>query len=168
MKELKGNMFSIECDALCITTNGFVKSNGECVMGIGCAKNIKQYYPNIGFKLGKLIKTEGNKVHLIYQDDGLDIISFPVKPITKVCKSHDDYVSHMKFGIGQTIAGWACKADINIIEQSAYQLVELANKHDWGIVLLPRAGCGAGELDWSTVKPILSKILDDRFIAVTY
>ena len=71
MKELKGNMFNIECDALCITTNGFVKSNGECVMGRGCAKKIRQYYPNIAFDLGKLVKTEGNKVHLIYQDDGL-------------------------------------------------------------------------------------------------
>lgn len=66
MKEMKGNMLDIECDALCITTNGFVKSNGECVMGKGIAKQIKQYFPNIPKDLGKLIKTKGNKVHLIY------------------------------------------------------------------------------------------------------
>lgn len=168
---MKGNMLDIECDALCITTNGFVKSNGECVMGRGIAKQIRHYFPNIPKDLGKLIKTKGNNVHLIYPNESEvpAIISYPVKPISKVCTSHDDYVSHMTFNIGDIIAGWACKADITIIEKSARQLVELANQHDdWKVILIPRAGCGAGELEWTDVKPVLDAVLDDRFIAVTY
>jgi len=37
MKELRGNLFHTPCDVICITTNGFVKRNGEAVMGRGCA-----------------------------------------------------------------------------------------------------------------------------------
>lgn len=169
MKEMRGNMFEIDCDALCVTTNGFVKANGECVMGRGIAKQIKQYIPTIAKDLGKLIKAKGNNVHLIYpKSDVPAVLSFPVKPVSKICESHNDYVSHMNFNIGDTIAGWACKADIEIIEKSAYQLAELANQNDWKTIILPRAGCGAGELEWVNVKPILDNILDDRFIAVTY
>ena len=170
MKEMRGNMFEIDCDVLCITTNGFVKSNGECVMGRGIAKQIQKYCPDIPRDLGNLIKTKGNNVHLIYDkyDDIPAVVSFPVKPISKVCTSHDDYVSHMSFDIGDVIMGWACKADPKIIEQSAKQLVKLANEQGWNNIILPRTGCGAGELDWNDIKPILDKILDDRFTAVTY
>lgn len=172
MREAKGNLLAMDCDALCITTNGFVKANGECVMGRGIAKQVQKYLPNIPKDLGKLIKTGGNRVHLIYperRDENIPaVISFPVKPVNKVCESHNDYVSHMNFKIGDIIAGWACKADPAIIEQSAIQLVELANQYDWETILLPRAGCGAGELNWQDIKPILDSVLDDRFTAVTF
>lgn len=170
MKLAKGNILEQDCEAICITTNGFVKNNGECVMGKGIAKQIKRYFPNIAKDLGYLIKTKGNKVHLIYPmtDDTPAIISYPVKPINKVCTSHDDYVSHMHFNIGDIICGWACKADIAIIETSAYELIELANKQNYHNVILPYVGCGAGELDWNQVKPILSDILDDRFTCMSY
>lgn len=172
MLEQRGNMFDISCDAMCITTNGFVKTNGECVMGRGIAKAIQQYLPDIPKVLGKAIQHKGNRVHLLYPhvpDTHPAVLSFPVKPVSKVCQSHDDYVSHMRFNIGQTIPGWACKADISIIQRSAKELVELANAHpEWQKILIPRAGCGAGELRWDSVQPILAEILDDRFIAVTY
>lgn len=170
MKQENGNILTMFCNAVCITTNGFVKRNGECVMGRGIAKQIKSYIPQISYDLGHLINTQDNKVHLIYPETDTKpaILSYPVKPISKVCTSPNDYVSHMHFDTGSIIPGWACKADINIIEQSAYQLLELANNHDWERIILPRVGCGAGELDWLTVEPILSDILDDRFVAVTY
>ena len=40
MKEIRGDLFTQEADTICITTNGFVKANGECVMGRGCAKQL--------------------------------------------------------------------------------------------------------------------------------
>lgn len=170
MKEEYGNILAMNCDAFCITTNGYVKNNGALVMGRGIAKQIQRFVPNIPYILGNLVKTQGNKVHLVLSEPNRpSIISFPVKPISKICRSPDDYVSHMKYQLGDLIAGWACKADIEIIIESAEQLVELANQHpEWKRILIPRAGCGAGELDWKDVKPILEEILDDRFIAVTF
>ena len=73
-----------------------------------------------------------------------------------------------KFKLGDTIPGWACKADINIIIQSANQLRVIADRDNLTNIVLPYAGCGAGELDWNDVYPLLNSILDDRFTAVTY
>lgn len=169
MKQLKGNLFDLHCDALCITTNGFVKANGACVMGKGCAYQLTQYDPSVVFTLGKLIESNGNIVQIIdhYQ---IPVIAFPVKPVKAVSTKPQDAVKHMrnKFNYGDTIPGWACTADIAIIIQSAHDLVKLTNQHGWKTVLIPRPGCGAGELDWDDVYPILNEILDDRFYAVTY
>lgn len=169
MREAKGNILTTECDALCITTNGFVKKDGSCVMGRGIAKQIKAVIPAISKDLGSLILKKGHIVQVIYEetDNRPAILSFPVKPRSKTCEGND-YVSHMSFQIGQTIPGWACKAIPDIIVESARELVYLVDSKGYETVLLPRAGCGAGELSWSDIKPLLSDILDDRFIAMSF
>ena len=168
MKLAKGNLFQLPCDALCITTNGFVKANGECVMGKGCAKQLVTYYPQAPRLLGQRIKQNGNVVQC-FMHAGVPIIAFPVKPISAVFDG-TNAVAHMaiKFKLGDTIPGWACKADINIIIESANQLRAIADRDNLTNIILPYAGCGAGELDWTDVYPILNSILDDRFTAVTY
>ena len=144
MKELTGNLFNYIglADAICITTNGFVKSNGECVMGKGCAKTVTELFPGIAKVLGDSIKSDGNVV-------------IPL-------------LSNYRFKIGDRVPGWACIADPKLIEKSAIQLVELADKSEWKSIILPRPGCGAGELNWSDIKPILDKHFDDRFFSTTF
>lgn len=170
MKELVCNMLKTECDALVITTNGFVKRNGECVMGRGIAKQIADRFPHIPTQLGNLIKLAGNNVYqLTKNNNGLpSLISFPVKPEKFTFNGHNA-VSHCTANVGEIVPGFLAKADINLIERSLKQLVELAdrNKH-WEIILVPRVGCGAGELNWEDVKPIMEQYLDDRFYACTY
>lgn len=171
MQELKGDLFAIECDALCVTTNGFVKLNGEAVMGKGCAKQLADYYPETPRRLGKLLNLKGNKVHKLFKHDGVQILSFPVKTdMEYMIQDKNIIVKHMqdKFEINAHVPGWACVADINIIEKSAKRLLKLANKYEWNKVLIPRPGCGAGELNWNKVRPALHSILDDRFYAVTF
>lgn len=51
MKEARGNMLDMDCDALIITTNGFTKTNGEAVMGRGIAKQIADLMPEIPKKI---------------------------------------------------------------------------------------------------------------------
>ena len=166
MQLIYGNAFTTDCDALCITTNGFVKNNGHAVMGKGIAKNIQRYCPNITKDLGELIETKGNNVHLIYRTEPV-IISFPVKPISGISDG-TNHVSHLYFSKGERVPGWAMKAEIEVIKQSAYQLVELADSNPWNTIVLPRPGCGAGELSWEQVEPVLANILDDRFKVITY
>ena len=60
------------------------------------------------------------------------------------------------------------KASLEIIETSAYQLVDLANNNPWNTIVLPRPGCGAGELSWEQVEPVVANILDDRFKIITH
>ena len=171
MKEARGNMWDMSCDAICISTNGFLKSSGECVMGRGCAKEAAEFFPEIPKLLGDRIKKYGNVVNKLRHYEGVAIVAFPVKPeMNPFLSDKNEVVKHMrdKYKLGDQVPGWACVALINIIEQSAKQLVEMANKHDWETILIPRVGCGFGELDWKVVKPVLDKILDDRFYAVTF
>jgi len=183
MIEMIGNMFqpatykvanasiSINPDAICITTNGFRKNNGECVMGKGCAAAVKKAIPAIPRQIGKQIGEYGNRAMKILGTswNGMNIVMFPVKPISESYNG-SNAVRHMKsrFNIGDTVPGWACVARTELIETSAKQLVAMTDKFNWTNVVLPRPGCGAGELSWDIVRELLSPILDDRFFAITY
>lgn len=175
MKSFKGDMLTLigQVDALCVTTNGFVKKNGECVMGRGIAKQIATIYPGLPRLLGGIINTRGNMVHPLFDDRGTLIISFPVKPISVKIETESDkckLVAHMKdrIKVGEYAPGWAVQADIAIIKHSARQLSIMANTRNWQDIAIPRAGTGAGERRWADVKPVLDEYLDDRFIECTY
>lgn len=167
MRQAKGNMLYMEGDALCITTNGFVKANGECVMGKGIAKSMATAFPYLPKLLGDAIRQNGNCTQQLTVINNMHVIAFPVKHSSAISDG-TNYVSHKHFPVGSSVPGWALKADLALIEQSALQLVELINKTDCQRVLLPRPGCGAGELNWKDVEPILLKIFDDRFITCTF
>jgi hypothetical protein len=141
MIEVVGNLWTYPADVRVITTNGFVKTNGECVMGRGCALEAKNQWPDIAKKLGDEIKESGNHVALLRSNDPV-LFSFPVK--------------HK----------WFEKADIELIRQSAIDLRKLTKC--MGTVVLPRPGCGNGQLRWEDVKPVLEPILDDRFHVITF
>lgn len=59
---------------ICITTNGFVKRNGRCVMGRGIALQARNRFQNLDLALGNVIKSFGNNVHYF---NLLHIITFP-------------------------------------------------------------------------------------------
>ena len=171
MKELRGNLHDLACDVVCITTNGFVSKNGKAVMGRGCAKEIKEREPGIDLILGTKIRELGPGVlPLKTLADGKTILSFPVKPAS-VIYDGDNIVAHAKnkYQIGDEVPGYFAKADLAIIEESARALRRMADSMpEWTNIILPRPGCGAGELEWTTVKPILQKYFDHRFSVVTF
>jgi len=169
MQEEQGNLW--DGSIIVITTNGFVKKNGECVMGRGCARQAANRYASLPSRLGQAILKYGNRVmDMGEQHDGIRLLTFPVKPIT-VKYNGSNVVAHMKskFRLGEEVPGWAAIADLRIIEDSARNLAHYANSVGLGpTIRMPRPGCGAGELRWEDVKPVLDKYLDDRFVAVTY
>ena len=132
-----------DCDARVITTNGTVKASGRAVMGRGVAKQAKDRYIGIEKLLGMVLKTQGNHVEILIHKP-LALVMFPVK--------HE----------------WHELADLELIAQSARELVSFADVMGWKRVVLPRPGCGNGGLKWeSQVRPILLSVLDDRFTVVT-
>ena len=145
MREVIHDIFeSSLADAICITTNGIIKANGELVMGAGLAKKAKEKYPHLPKALGKVVSMHGNHVYYVKKQlEPLYICSFPTK--------HD----------------WRDKSDINLVIQSAKELVVLTTKMGWTRVYLTRPGCGLGGLDWQEIKPMLNQIFDDRFIICT-
>lgn len=151
-------------DAICITTNGYVKKNGEAVMGRGIAKEAAEEYPQLPKWLGTHLGYNGNHVTLgsfdypCTTENGYEVCEqvffiFPVKPT---------------FGPNGEM-GWKAKADLNLIKQSAEELMEFINDFSYmKTVLLPRPGCGNGKLSWEQVKPVIEPILDDRVTVVTW
>lgn len=148
-----GDMMTIpEQDGLClvVTTNGFVTTSSKAVMGRGIAKQIADKFPEVPYILGSKIKNEGNTVHVLKAvPNETVLLSFPVKP---------------------DVAGFHAKADIKIIERSLQEIVRYANSNPQiKFFCIPRAGCGAGELDWyKEVRPLFMKYLDERFIVCNF
>ncbi len=169
MKQATGNIFQMDCDAVCITTNGYVKKNGDAVMGRGCALEICKIEPLMPMILGRHLIVKGNHVTNLMQINGTEVVSFPVKPVSVIFDGNNA-VRHMasKYKIGHKVLGCFALAEVAIIERSAKELVELTDLKGWTNVVLPRPGCGAGELTWEVIEPLLSGILDDRFTCVTF
>lgn len=123
-----------------ITTNGFVKKTGQCVMGRGIALQAKNKFRGFDKKLGQAIKEQGNKL-FIWKEER--IITFPVKHV------------------------WWEKADLRLIEQSAIQLKYICKQPRMDLnlsqncIYMPKAGCSNGKLEWKDVEPIISKHLPD-------
>ncbi len=142
MKEVFGDLWEFN-GIIAVTTNGFVKRVGTCVMGGGCAKQATIRFPGLPHKLGTRISAEGN--HVFYFPEH-KLITFPVKHT------------------------WWEVADLGLIERSARELLKLIEvKKIKEAVYLPRPGCGNGRLKWDGVKKILSPILkSDQFHIVTY
>lgn len=145
MIEVVGNLWDYPADIRCITTNGFVKKNGEAVMGRGCAAEAAKKNHSLPRLLGEGIKRHGNVVQWLWGSKlGEIILAFPVK--------HN----------------WFEDADPNLIMDSCTQLVKwVEDLEHIKVVVLPRPGCGNGKLTWAQVKPLLIS-LDDRFHIIDF
>jgi hypothetical protein len=140
MRETTGNIWDYLGDAVvAITTNGTVSRGGDAQLGKGCARQARGFFPDLPQRLGRLIREGGNHAHWL--GDGL--VSFPVEETP-----------------------WE-NPDPRLIARSARELRELADRHGWRAVVVPRPGCGGGGLDWREVRPLLADIFDDRFIVIT-
>lgn len=126
----------------CITTNGMVKRDGTCVMGRGCAREAAKKWPLLPHMIGSHIRESGNVVGSFIPRGGPFLLSFPVK--------------HK----------WMEPADPDLISKSAQDLEYLARQDPGIIYLLPRPGCGNGQLAWKDVRPLL-EFLPDNVLVIT-
>lgn len=133
-----GDMFELAAsgDAICITTNGIVKSNNQAVMGLGTAKLARDKFPGIDTRLGGLLRSYGNRVFNVgmWEVDGkqLRVLSYPTK--------------------------WHYRepSSVALIQQSAQQLNSVIERFALERVWLPFPGGGAGGLTWKEVQPLLT------------
>lgn len=159
MTIIKANIVDLwkQGNIVCVTTNGFVKKNGEAVMGRGNAFDMAQTIPELPTLLGNFIKKYTNRVGFIFDRT---IINFPVKPATG---KYDDLLSHLKRRFKPTdtnIPGFWCKASPEIIETSIDQLNKLIIKFNLEKVYLPIPGVNNGQLKLEDIRPILEKASD--------
>ena len=140
MLEAVGDLWSYPADYRVVTTNGVVReSTGELIMGKGVALEARKRFPGLPAKLGRWVTLYGSRCFLC-REEGL--ISFPTK------------------------YHWADLSSIQLIMESARQIVAIADKYDILSVAMPRPGCGNGGLTWDFVRRYLVD-LDDRFTVLT-
>ena len=145
MLEEKGDLWKFTDGIPAITTNGYIKKNGQAVMGRGCAKEAADRFSGLSGILGFNLIQYANHVFYLHQFGDKGIITFPVKDT------------------------WSEKAKIELIKQSADELIcmtipyfEITEK-----IYLPRPGCGNGGLEWKDVKPEIEKILTDQVVVIS-
>lgn len=145
-----GNIWDMPDDtpqknAICVTTNGIIKKNGEAVMGRGIAKDANDRFHVAGI-LADHLRRKGNCLGVLgyFETRGhaFYLLSFPTK--------HD----------------WRNPSDIHLIQKSAKELVRFTDKHQLSHVYLTPPGCGNGRLEWTDVKTVLEPLFDNRFIIV--
>jgi len=168
MIEITGNIWDYydEGYSICITTNGFVNSKGCATMGKGIALQAKRYFRGIDRKLGDMLggpTVVGNPSNwFIIEEIAPRVFTFPVKRDLGIC-TPNNVVEHMtwKFKIGDIAPGWALKAEIGIIRDSLILLDTRHTNKRFDEIILPRPGCGAGELNWKwDVKPLCEEYGD--------
>ncbi len=144
MKEAKVNLWNytwFQHNAFtCITTNGNINTYGNLTMGAGNAKQAMNKFPGLSRQLAALVRVRGNRVHVLEERKGYRLITFPVKH------------------------SWQERADPDLISTSAEQLLHLTEVYKSCLFILPRPGCGNGELEWGDVKPLLTHLPDNVFV----
>jgi len=139
MKEVYGDLWAYEDRKgfyILITTNGFIKNNGEGVMGAGVARQAAEKYPELPRLLGQSLIRRGNVVSRLTDQ----IFSFPVK--------HE----------------WFRDADLKLIKKSVAELNRRASGNPKRKYVLPRPGCGSGNLTWTKVRPLMEGLPDNVFV----
>jgi hypothetical protein len=137
MKIVYGDIWEYPADVVCITTNGSVKKNGELVMGRGMALQATERFPGLAAVAGSAVSEYGNHVIILDHYDKL-LVTFPVKHRSREA------------------------ADPELISQSATELDELARGfYSPLIIVLPRPGCGNGQLTWDVVRPLIEFLPDN-------
>ena len=142
MREVIGDLwtYSAPNKIVMITTNGYVKINGEAVMGRGTALQAAQRYP----QLPKLLADDLRQTRL-------RVVFLPV-----ISSSERIWI-----GVFPVKYKWNQKASLELIVKSAKELAQFAGLsfNETKTFILPRPGCGNGQLHWSEVKPLIENIL---------
>ena len=132
MLEAVGNLWKFPALWRVITTNGTIKKNSEAVLGRGCAYEAKCRYPGLPAMLGRDLENGGNHVRRYWP---WKLIVFPVK------------------------YNWFDSADLDLIQRSVAEFERQINAGS--TYVMPRPGCGNGNLKWDDVRPLLVGLPDN-------
>lgn len=154
MKQGSGDIWTLHKEGhwIVVTTNIGWKKDGSNPMGAGIAKTAADKYPDLPVWYGERCKKYRTNTAVAAYKNGR-IFLFPTKP----------------FNEEQPWLSWKSDSSIELIERSSRQLVRLVDiLSNRGLFIprvgLPLPGCGNGNLTQRQVIPIISNILDDRFI----
>lgn len=138
MRELKGNIWDYKSpDLIVIPTNLEVNSAGNAIMGAGLAKQAVNYCAELPEIYGNMLQ-DGRFLPTYL--NGLNGYNFCLLP---------------------TKRKWRENSSVDLIEEGLNSLL-IWSEH-YSQVILPKLGCGKGNLDYkSQVKPLLLKYFENN------
>jgi len=128
-----------------VTTNAFIKKNGDLVMGAGAAQQAVNGLPTIARECAKVI-THGETY-------GFRIVRRPTD-------------THRGFGIFQVKRFWMEDADTKLIEISAGSLIAYAINHSGVSIRMNYPGIGNGKLSKEEVAPLIDELAN--YVTICY
>lgn len=154
MKQESGDLWTWNHEGrwVVITTNIGWKKDGSNPMGAGVARAAAEKYPDLPAWYGNRCKKYGEKTAVAPYFKGR-LFLFPTKPLDEE----------------QPWLSWKNDSSLSLIRKSCQQLSMLVDILDErGYLLtrigLPLPGCGNGGLTPRQVLPIITDLLDDRFV----
>lgn len=136
----------LDSDLFLITTNSYVRKDGELVMGRGIALEAKRRYPTLPKIAGDWIVANGFK-------DGYYGIMV-------------DVLLDSPMGLFQVKHHYADQASLKLIETSCEMLAVWINEKQLARVNMNYPGIGAGRLPKSAVAPILEQHLGESPVTI--
>jgi len=162
-KDLFEYLFDPDTDAICLTTNPHYSEDGVACMGGGCAGEAARRWNKVPKNLGTLLKNY--KYNIPYIIGATDSNGEYLNPSSELVSKKQYKCLILSF---PTIENLMAGSDLVLIKKSAKTMMSLADQLNLKKIILGRPGVGIGGLLWSDVKPVLSDILDDRFIIVSF
>jgi len=152
--EAKGDVFEMEGDLICVLTNQVTTRRGLAVMGGGQAAQARLLFPGIDRDIGFLIQAG---------QPGFAVLGE---------YRRQDFGTYQALAHFPTKRHWADDSSLELIEESAQRMMTYLDSPDGRHVqrvLLPRPGCGLGNLNWEIqVAPLLARILDERVVVCSF
>ncbi len=128
-----------------VTTNAFIKKNGDLVMGAGAAKQAVDGLPTIAQECAKVI--EHGETY------GFRVVRHPTS-------------SRRGFGIFQVKKFWMDNADTKLIEISAGSLITYSINHSKVNIRMNYPGIGNGKLSKDDVAPLIQELA--TYVTICY
>jgi hypothetical protein len=147
---------------VCITTNSFVKTNGELVMGRGFAKQMADLYPQLAFHAGQEILKWNQEFNTW---DGLDERVGTPDPygFLHLTRSHTCVIRPHRIHLFQVKKYWGDDATLELVKRS----VDMMQAHVRGTERFGRTfalnypAIGNGKLKKSEIEPIIATLPDN-------
>jgi hypothetical protein len=138
----QGNVFEYPPEFLkIVTTNGYIRKNGELVMGRGAALDAKNRYPDLPILAGNTIRVYPFKSEqeFLYHKYGFV------------------YLSMYDIGLFQVKYHWEDAADLDLIAYSVTQLNAFVSKFD-RLCVMNYPGIGNGKRSKEEIMPLLEPL----------
>ena len=138
--------------AICVTTNGIIKSSGDLVMGRGAAGEAATRYPWLPSRAGAAIKAIKGRLFAGFANDyGLAVVDFPDR-------------KDRRFVLVQTKMEWQKPSPIYLVSSSIDNLRLMALKEPETTFHLNYPAIGLGGLPFEVVQPMVEKLPDNVLV----